>query len=230
MSRSRNEGHGWAWLCGLTILFLTPSTCRAAELSALTARGYTAIPAPQEVTLEARDFQFGQDWQLGLDRSVTPDDVAVVSLKDELLNRCRLALSGQRRGRAEAGVVHLAIAPGSVTVGEATDRSREALAEQAYKLTLAPARVNITANAATGLFYGVQTLVQLLKPQQGSLWLPEGEITDWPDLELRVIYWDDAHHLERLSASETASAAPSAAGTSAAFFFASTGASAAAAP
>ena len=28
--------------------------------------------------------------------------------------------------------------------------------------------------------------------------MPEGEIMDWPDLELRVIYWDDAHHLEHL--------------------------------
>ena len=28
------------------------------------------------------------------------------------------------------------------------------------------------------------------------MWLPAGEIVDWPDLELRVIYWDDAHHLE----------------------------------
>ena len=51
---------------------------------------------------------------------------------------------------------------------------------------------------ATGLFYGVQTFVQLLKLQNGTLWLPEGEIEDWPDLELRIIYWDDAHHLEHL--------------------------------
>ena len=198
MSRPRNEGRDWAWLCGLTILFLASSDCRAAELSVLAARGYTAIPVPQRVTLGARVFQFGQNWQLELDRSVTPDDVAIVSLKDELLNRYRLSLSSQRRGRAEAGVLHLAVAPGSVALGEATDRSRDALAEQAYKLTLAPDRVNITANAATGLFYGVQTLVQLLKPQQGGFWLPEGEITDWPDLELRTIYWDDAHHLEHL--------------------------------
>ena len=44
----------------------------------------------------------------------------------------------------------------------------------------------------------MQTLVQLLKSQEGKRWLPEGEIVDWPDLELRVIYWDDAHHLEHL--------------------------------
>jgi hypothetical protein len=28
-------------------------------------------------------------------------------------------------------------------------------------------------------------------------WLPQDQIEDWPDLELREIYWDDAHHLER---------------------------------
>jgi hypothetical protein len=83
-------------------------------------------------------------------------------------------------------------------VGEATDRQKAALAEQAYRMKLAPGEVSITGNTATGLFYGVETLVQLLKAQAGKLWLPEGEIVDWPDLELRVIYWDDAHHLERL--------------------------------
>jgi len=37
-----------------------------------------------------------------------------------------------------------------------------------------------------------------VRQQNGQLLLPEGEITDWPDLELRVIYWDDAHHLEHM--------------------------------
>jgi N-acetyl-beta-hexosaminidase len=30
--------------------------------------------------------------------------------------------------------------------------------------------------------------------------LREGEITDWPDLQLRLIFWDDAHHVERIEA------------------------------
>jgi N-acetyl-beta-hexosaminidase len=30
------------------------------------------------------------------------------------------------------------------------------------------------------------------------VYLPQCSITDWPDLHLRHIYWDDAHHLERL--------------------------------
>ncbi|HXH47929.1 MAG TPA: family 20 glycosylhydrolase, partial [Terriglobia bacterium] len=54
------------------------------------------------------------------------------------------------------------------------------------------------ANAPTGLFYGVETLVQLVKHAEGKRWLPEATIMDWPDLEQRNIYWDDNHHLERM--------------------------------
>ena len=64
-------------------------------------------------------------------------------------------------------------------------------------MKLTPGAITIAGNASAGLFYGVQTLMQLLKSQEGKYWLPEGEIVDWPDLELRLIYWDDAHHLER---------------------------------
>ena len=56
----------------------------------------------------------------------------------------------------------------------------------------------ITANSPTGLFYGVETFIQLLRPDFGKLWLPEGSIEDWPDLQLRFIYWDDNHHLDRI--------------------------------
>ena len=115
-------------------------------------------------------------------------------MKEELQERFHFALS-EVKGKGGASL-KLAIDPHAVEVGEATDREKSALAEQAYRMKLTASEVTITGNSPTGLFYGVQTLVQLLKPQDGKLWLPEGEIIDWPDLELRVIYWDDAHHLE----------------------------------
>ena len=58
--------------------------------------------------------------------------------------------------------------------------------------------MTIAANAPAGLFYGAVTLVQLVKPSHGALLLPEGHIEDWPDLQTRQIYWDDAHHLDRM--------------------------------
>src|SRR5450759_4326547 len=53
-------------------------------------------------------------------------------------------------------------------------------------------------------FYGVQTLIQLLQPDNGKTFFAVGEIADWPDMHLRMIYWDDAHHLERLDAMKRA--------------------------
>lgn len=64
--------------------------------------------------------------------------------------------------------------------------------EQGYRLKLSRNGIVVTGNSAAGLFYGVATLTQLLPD------VPEGEIDDWPDLPYRAIYWDDAHHLDRL--------------------------------
>lgn len=174
----------------------------AGTASPLFARGYTVIPEPQKVTLTGKDFEFSPSWRLELAPGVPPDEIAVQSLKQELQERFHLALA-EAKGKGGPGL-KLAIDPQAVEIGAATDRQKSVLAEQAYHIKLTPSGVAITGNAASGLFYGVQTLVQLLKPQQGKEWLPEGEIVDWPDLELRAIYWDDAHHLERLEALKAA--------------------------
>jgi hypothetical protein len=181
-------------LAGLFGFFSLVVPASAATASPLFARGYTVIPAPQQVTLSGEDFEFTGAWGLELAPGVKADDVAVMSLKEALAERFHLAL---REVKGKGGpAVKLAIDAQAVAVGEAADRVKSALAEQAYRLKLAPGGIVITGNSPTGLFYGVQTLVQLLKAEGGKVWLPAGEIVDWPDLELRVIYWDDAHHLE----------------------------------
>ena len=183
-------------LASMSLLAVTGFQARAETASPLFARGYTVLPTPQSVVLSGKDFAIMSGWQLELAAGVKPDDVAVTTLKEELAARCRLAFAESRTTRGGAGVIHLSVAPGSVTIGEAADHDKASLAEQAYRLVLKPQSILITANAAPGLFYGIETLIQLVRRQDGQLLLPEGEITDWPDLELRVIYWDDAHHLE----------------------------------
>jgi hypothetical protein len=137
-------------------------------------------------------------WKLRLEGEVRENDVAVESLKGGLASRFHLKLAEIGSSRLESGVIRMDLRPKSVSIGQAIDRYRPALVEQAYRLTLGPKSVKISADAAPGLFYGVQTLVQLIRRREGRLWLPEGEIVDWPDVQLRIIYWDDAHHLERL--------------------------------
>ena len=154
------------------------------------------MPQPQEVRLGATDFVFSRDWKLEL-QGVAPADVAVQVLQEEIEKRFLLKLANPSRA---AGTLRLVIAANSARVGDAQDRDRDILAQQAYKIDLGGKAVTISANAPAGLYYGVVTFVQLLKPRDGALILPEGQIEDWPDLQMRQIYWDDAHHLDRLDA------------------------------
>ena len=180
------------------LLLLLPLVARAQILTPLAARGFTLLPAPQKVEFDGPNIRFAAGWQLELGVSVKPDDVAVESLTQGLSERFGLSVATPGKDKQVPSVIRLAIEPGSVPIGPAADANRAALAAQAYRLSIKPQRIAIAANAAPGLLYGVESLVQLIRQEAGGFSLPQGEITDWPDLELRVIYWDDAHHLDHL--------------------------------
>lgn len=177
------------------MLLLTTGIMYGQAPSPLFARGYTIIPEPRQVKLEPNDIRFGSGWRLEIGRGVTKDSTAVLTLEEDLASRFGILLTAEGSGPA----VRLELAPGSVHPGQTQDRDIEAIAAQAYRLVLSSAGIRIMANAEAGLFYGVETLVQLTKRGDNALWLPAGEIADWPELQLRQIYWDDAHHLDRLS-------------------------------
>ena len=179
-------GTMFGWLCSVGL---------AQSVSPLFARGYTVIPEPQTVSLGAHDFTFGSNWQLKVDKSVAEDDVALEVLHEDLATRFHVTLGASGSPR---GVLSLQIEPGSVKIGKAQDSNKSSLEEQAYRIHLESRGIKITANAPTGLFYGVETLIQLVRTEEGMLTLPEGTIEDWPDLQLRHLYWDDNHHLEKV--------------------------------
>ena len=76
------------------------------------------------------------------------------------------------------------------------------LGEEGYTLSVTPKQVVIKANTPAGLFYGVQTLIQLLPPQIESLeavnnvnWqIPAVEITDYPRVGWRGLMLDVSRH------------------------------------
>ena len=182
-------------LCVAAIPSLVCAGAHAETVSPLFARGYTVLPAPQKVSLGATDFSFDAYWQVALGNGVDRNDVAIATLREELASRfdTRLGKTG-----GAGGTLTLQLEPGSVPIGKALSPDKESLKEQAYRIELSSGSVTITANASPGLFYGVETFVQLLRSGLKTLWLPEGTIEDWPDMQQRHIYWDDNHHLEKL--------------------------------
>jgi len=73
---------------------------------------------------------------------------------------------------------------------------------EGYNLSVTPKKVVIRANAAAGLFYGVQTFMQLLPKEieskefaKGIKWTaPAVDITDYPRFEWRGLMFDVARH------------------------------------
>ncbi len=159
--------------------------------------GAGLLPLPQRMQLTGKKFSMGKNWKIVADPSLA-EKQAVLSLQQGL-KEADLPLNavGNKAAAGKSPAIQLIVKKGAVEIGTTVDTNRVALANQAYRLSLKPGLVTITANAQQGLYYGVQTFLQLLRTQPQ---LPEGEITDWPNVEVRMIYWDDAHHLEKLNA------------------------------
>jgi hypothetical protein len=70
-----------------TILACLCSAGNAQAVSALFARGYTVVPAPQDVVLESKDFAFGQSWQLQLQKTyhltMSPSNCCAMTLRQD---------------------------------------------------------------------------------------------------------------------------------------------------
>lgn len=71
---------------------------------------------------------------------------------------------------------------------------------EGYLLTLADGKVEIESASLAGLFYGCQTLEQLLEDsREFNIEIPPCKITDYPALEYRAVHFDVKHHLDHMN-------------------------------
>ena len=66
----------------------------------------------------------------------------------------------------------------------------ESKSKEAYKLTVSKKGISITANDSAGLFYGVQTLRQLITVKSGEVSVPHCSIVDYPAFGIRGFMHD----------------------------------------
>ncbi len=71
--------------------------------------------------------------------------------------------------------------------------------KEAYKLKIDKRKISLSASSAEGIFRGIQSLRQLIilnsrEVGSGSLGIPTGEITDYPEFEYRGVMLDVARH------------------------------------
>ena len=176
----RKPGRGREPAGGMLLLFTALLAAGQARPEALGERGYAVIPMPQSVRLAGGDTGIDRAWRV--DRGAVPaGDIAVRSLTADFAAFHGVTLAPGTGERT----IRLAVVPGADPQG--------------YRLTVAPGRIEIAGHSAQGLFYGVQTLVQLARRNAaGRLEAPNGVIEDQPKLELRFLHWDVNQHMDRM--------------------------------
>ncbi len=154
------------------------------ELSSL---GIHVIPYPQEVILGGKSFVFGAQSVIVLDKNHTEQERFTANeLIRELKNSfgISLALSDNKT----EGAIILTIKGASPELGD-----------QGYQILANKDEVVIKANSAKGLFYGTQTLLQLIKEKKQGFEIAGMSINDWPDVPQRAAHYDTKHHQDKMS-------------------------------
>ena len=152
---------------------------------------HAIIPAPVRAELDA-----------GARFEITPETTVRYEPGNAEAARIGVFLAGLIGNTAETTPAVLPaeaqIPAGSIVL---TTQGAAALGDEGYTLTITPERVTVQAAAPAGLFYGVQTLRQLLPPAleytaafPQPLWVPAGRIEDRPRFAWRGAMLDVARH------------------------------------
>lgn len=136
------------------------------------------IPSPIHVTRSRGSFRIGPNTNIVFSDQFPDDRFAAEQLMEEVLTDV-----GER------------IEPSSVPTRRSInlERLKEPISDtdlgQGYRLEVTPLRITISAFTSDGIFYGVQTLKQLIRANRTKSSIPACKIVDWPALKYRG--WQD---------------------------------------
>jgi len=171
----------------LSLALLVPA------LSALDSGGRSQlqlVPQPKEVQLRDGGFRVGPRTRILVELGHQSEDrIAAETLAEEIADESGLNLDivGAKTGRkAGDGAIVLARLQDSRVrrfLARNGLRADDLVGEDGYLLFSDRSHLIVAANSGQGLFYGVQTLRQLLRPDGKTLVCPAVTIRDWPGLE-----------------------------------------------
>jgi hexosaminidase len=172
---------GCILLCGPALVALDASSGPALKIE----------PAPKEVQMRDGGFRVGPRTKIFVQLGHQSEDrIAAETLAEEVLDQSgiKLDILGMKAaGKAEDGAIVLARLQDSRVrrfLARNGLRADSAVGQDGYLLFSDHSHLIVAANSGEGLFYGVQTLRQLLRPAGKGLICPAVGIRDWPSLQL----------------------------------------------
>jgi hypothetical protein len=161
------------------------------------------IPAPREVQTREGRLAINANTRIVVGAAHAKEDhLAAEMLAEEIesANGLKIQVTSARRLPKQAGTIYLARVDDDAALRSALQAQSLAIDdkfdEEGYVLSADKNRILVAARSGAGVFYGVQTLRQLLAPEEGKtasarqLSCPAVTIRDWPAMRWRGVHDD----------------------------------------
>jgi hexosaminidase len=154
------------------------------------------VPQPKEVQLRQGSFQIRPTTKILVAFGHQSEDrIAAETLAEEIHDQSgfNISITGSKeKGKQQSSTIELArLQDASVRKFlESEGLKGDSIGDQGYLLFADNRRLIVAANTGQGLFYGVQTLRQLLRKEDGKLICPAVGIRDWPSMAWRGVQDD----------------------------------------
>ena len=154
------------------------------------------IPEPKEVRLQQGGFRVKPTTRILVEFGHQEEDrIAAETLAEEIHDQSGLKLSitgSKEKARQVRSTIVLARLqdPSVRNFLASKGLKADSIGDQGYLLYSDKTHLIVAANTGQGLFYGVQTLRQLLRQDDGKLICPAVSIRDWPSMEWRGVQDD----------------------------------------
>jgi hypothetical protein len=147
----------------------------------LAAQQLKLIPYPKEVDLGSGSVALTSTTRIALTpKHAKADRVAADMLAEEI---------ERTTGRKPAIG---AVVPGAILLTRLVPKADDdpLFKDQGYTIEVKSGKITVAGTSDAGLFYGVQTLRQLMQPDGKKINLPEVSIRDWPSMKWRGVHDD----------------------------------------
>ncbi len=141
------------------------------------------LPKPHHVERTTGTFRIGPDARIFLpEGSTKPELIAASDLRDAIAENGGPTVTIDRTGRRDEDT------RGHFVLTVQDPPSQDPILKEGYRLTMKPAGVELEGRSMAGVFYGLQTLVQLAEQFGGEL--PALIIDDEPEIQWRGFHQD----------------------------------------
>ncbi len=148
---------------------------------------FQIVPKPQFISYRDNIIELKSDLTIGYEGSLS---VEAEQLKEALSSDHKMSPS--IKPGADGAAILLALNP-----------SMDVKGKGGYKIEIGSKQIKITAPETIGVFYGIQTLRQAVKAENGNFFIREATISDYPTSPWRSLMLDEGRHFKGKDAVKT---------------------------